>query len=54
MGGSGYRVPDGQSRCNEVSFQMSIGEVIDLWNVQIHTLDDTPVIITGIEISVAA
>lgn len=39
---------------NEVSFQMSIGEVIDLWNVQVHALDETPVVITSIEISVAA
>lgn len=38
---------------NEISFQMSVGEVTDLWNVQVHALDDTPVIITSIEISVA-
>lgn len=37
----------------EISFQMSVGEVTNLWNVQIHTLDDTPVILTGIDISVA-
>lgn len=38
----------------EMVFQFTVGEPVIGWSVQIHTLDDTPLTVTGIEVSPAA
>lgn len=38
---------------DEMVFQFTLSQPVTGWSVQIHTLDDTPVVVTGIEVSAA-
>lgn len=38
---------------DEMVFQFTLSQPVTGWSVLIHTLDDTPVVVTGIEVSAA-
>ena len=35
---------------NKMTFEFTVGEVLHYWRTAVHTLDDTPVVVSGVKV----